>query len=283
MFKKILVPLDGSETSEQILPHLEQLLRTMDADLRLIHVCAQPSEGKKYLDRVAEEIDDRFPGVSERVVTGDPVREIIGHALEGKFDFIAMTTHGRSGLSRLVFGSTAEELLRASPVPLFLVRPDVDPVRFRTILVPLDGSHRAETILPLACDFASSSGGKLLLVTVLPAKYPTPVTLSHVKGIRESVEDHGIEAQIVVRHGGPVKEILAVSEARKADLIAISTHGRSGLDRLRFGSVAESILRTLRLPLLVLRTAGMLPRYRALLSKGRYRARKELVERLTDD
>ena len=213
------------------------------------------------------------------VLLGSVAPTLIHHAAEEGFDLIAMSTHGRSGLSKFFYGSVAEELLRASPVPLLLVRPDFEPTRFRRILVPLDGSKRAESILSLATGFAKASGGELLIVTVLPAPQPERVTWHKVQESRGKVEAAGVPAKIVVRYGDPLKEILRVGQMREVDLIALSTHGRTGMERFRFGSVAEEILKKSKIPLLVQRTVGVLPRYQGGV-RSKYKALRRLAEKV---
>jgi nucleotide-binding universal stress UspA family protein len=148
MFKKILVPLDGSTLSEAVLPHVSQLAKTMGAEVVLLRVVptqvttpAYPAlyplppsafqlapgrdmhgEAEGYLQRVAF---DYFPdqNVSLQVAGGPAGDNILETASSLGVDLIAMTTHGRSGLSRIVLGSVADEVVRQSHLPVLLLRP----------------------------------------------------------------------------------------------------------------------------------------------------------------
>lgn len=164
MYKKILVPLDGSELAEQVLPHVSQLAGCTGAEIVLLRVPSEPLyeylvpdpeiavemhrdielAAQVYLDEIATELRSMALKVETRVVWGAPVQDtILDVARELNADLIAMSTHGRSGLARIVIGSVADEVVRHAPAPVLLVRPDVPRVqRERTHAV-------AETALPL--------------------------------------------------------------------------------------------------------------------------------------
>ncbi len=255
MVKRILVPVDGSDTSEAIFPHLRSLLKRVDADLTLIHVCTKSAReqrsGHEYLEDLTERLADQFPVVTPTLVLGEVGPRIIQAAVKGKFDLIAMTTHGRSGLSKMLYGSVADDLLASSPVPLLLARPDAPVGEYKTILVPLDGSKRSEMILPLVIELGKASAGSLVFLAA-GVKRAT----QHLQDACGRAVDAGVAAEAVSLDAKPAEAILATAANRKADLIAISTHGRSGKDRKTFGSVTEKILKQAKLPLLVKRTAG---------------------------
>jgi nucleotide-binding universal stress UspA family protein len=260
MFKKILVALDRSPLAEKALDHLASLVKTIDADIRLVNVAPPGARDVKemqaYLDAVALRMADRLPSVDSVILRGEVAHKLIAHAITEKYDLIALTTHGRSGIDRIIYGSVAEELLKSSPIPLFLVRASATPARFRSILVPLDGSERSGSILPLAGDFALAAGARVQLLTVRPGtKLAQTVTDSLIQA-QETMKERGLESKLVVRHGDAAEEILAMAGKSGADLIAISTHGRTGAERRRFGSVTEAVLHRCTVPLLVQRTAG---------------------------
>ena len=142
MFKRVLVTLDGSKVAEGVLPLLKQIAGPLDLEVTLLRVL-QPLppdviEGTRYI--TVEDIPGRFKNayeylapiaadleatgvrVAADVRRGDPVTEIVQAARDAKADMIAMTTHGRSGFSRLLFGSVAEAVLRQTEIPVFLMR-----------------------------------------------------------------------------------------------------------------------------------------------------------------
>ncbi len=137
MFKRILVPLDGSVLAEAILTQVTELARVHDAELVLLRVAlahafpgADPTEAQlqavreseKYLEVVEHELKEKGLRVSSVVRYGHAADEILDHAAFAGIELIAMSTHGRTGVSRWVMGSVAEKVLRASTTPLLLVR-----------------------------------------------------------------------------------------------------------------------------------------------------------------
>ena len=150
MTRKILTALDGSGTSESVLPYLETLLRNEDADVTLAR--ATLSEGLKekqevrsYLKGVATTLEAKGACVDTAILEGTPAEAIVKHATDGHYDLIVMCTRGKTGLKRLILGSVAEEVLKLSPVPVMVVHPlerGAAAPTMRRIAVPLDGSHR---------------------------------------------------------------------------------------------------------------------------------------------
>lgn len=270
MFKKVLAALDGSELSEAILPHLERLVRHIDIDLRLLRVTGARArdarEEQAYLDRVAVREAGRFPSIDTLVLRGDPARKLMDHARSEKFDLIALATHGRSGVGRVLFGSVADELLRRSRVPVYVARAKASRPPFRRILVPLDGSERSASVLPLAGDVAQASGAKIVLLNVRAGDKAEQSLSASLTGALDTLAEREIPARLRVRQGDPVEEILAA--AQEADLVAIATHGRTGAARARFGSVTAAVLRDSPVPLLVQRSSGF-PNRRPYFMTGR--------------
>jgi nucleotide-binding universal stress UspA family protein len=142
MYKRAVVPLDGSPLAEGILPFIIEIAGPLDLEVVLLRV-VQPvppqvvdgsrlvviedvegraAEASAYLRPLATELAGRGVRVRIAVRRGDPVTEIVEGAKEVDADLIAMTTHGRSGLGRLLFGSVAEAVLRQAEIPVFLMR-----------------------------------------------------------------------------------------------------------------------------------------------------------------
>jgi nucleotide-binding universal stress UspA family protein len=143
MYKRILVTLDGSDLAEMVIPHVEVVAEPGYSEVILLHVAPVPEmvvqgevvvayadqeeerlrmTARRYLDRFVERL--RAQGIEARgaVRFGAPGPQILEAALAEDADLIAMTTHGRSGLQRLFYGSVAEEVLRGAKVPILLVR-----------------------------------------------------------------------------------------------------------------------------------------------------------------
>jgi nucleotide-binding universal stress UspA family protein len=197
-------------------------------------------------------------------------------------DLIAISTHGRSGISRWLFGSVATHILERISVPLLVLRPkegedrgELGPV-VKKILVPLDGSELAMSILPVVEEFAKMMGASLVLYhSVAPlAPYPgfesvgAPALSETIEEMQrqakeilaraaKEVKSRGVEATTVVSLGTVVDGVLTAAGELNVDLIAIATHGRSGLGRVVLGSVADSVIRrSADVPCLVIRPTG---------------------------
>jgi nucleotide-binding universal stress UspA family protein len=140
MYKQALVPLDGSAVAESIVPFILEIAGPLDMQVALVSVLVpvQPvavegaviiddvekiwADAEKYLARVAGELRAKGVRVTTMVRRGEPVNEILAAAKDADADLIAMTTHGRSGLSRLLFGSVAAAVLSRAEIPVFLMR-----------------------------------------------------------------------------------------------------------------------------------------------------------------
>ncbi len=136
-YRRILVPLDGSECAENVLPHVEELAADLNASISLLRVAfAHPfpgvdhaeaevavvREAETYLAKVEERLKAKGLRVDSHVRYGKDAEEILDHASMGDIDLVAMSTHGRSGVGRWMLGSVAEKVLRHAPKPVLLVR-----------------------------------------------------------------------------------------------------------------------------------------------------------------
>lgn len=145
----VLVALDGSPLAEAILPVVERMASPLDMMVLLVRVVPPPARGVSvmppelaedarverlreagaYLSRIAEDLGTRWIRTRTEVRVGAPAAEILAAARAASADLIAMTTHGRGGLGRLLFGSVAETLLREAPMPVVLLRMTEDAVQ----------------------------------------------------------------------------------------------------------------------------------------------------------
>lgn len=158
--KRILVPLDGYRLSEAIIPVAAELARDHDAELVLLRALRPqgPTEAQAEVQERAEEYLSRMarkrrlrelPAARWSICCGEPVQAIVDAAVANEVDLIAIATHGRGGLSRVLLGSVAESVVRRAPAPVLLIRgqPSWRPGGIEKILVPLDGSELSEGIL----------------------------------------------------------------------------------------------------------------------------------------
>jgi len=171
MYRRVVVPLDGSELAEGVLPHVVELIRDRGSRVYLLSIAptmrgiVPPVVGlrprreerhragqelKGYLRKVAKQLEPVAVGVEVSVRFGRPADEVLAFADSVSADLIVMTTHGRSGIRGWIFGSVADRILRGATCPVLLVRAGFEPPRtaYQRILVPLDGSELAERVLP---------------------------------------------------------------------------------------------------------------------------------------
>jgi nucleotide-binding universal stress UspA family protein len=292
MFRKILVPLDGSDIAESILPQVARLYRVDDAEIILLRVVPVPAkstaeveemirkaetEAFDYLTALQQKLEARGIYAKPVVKRGAPQEVIPRFATEAGADLVTMSTHGRSGISRWIRGSVAEHVLRATGVPLLLMHSFEEPgqaqserrpaeeVRFSRILLPIDGSVESEAIAPVVRVFAEMYRSEVEVfhaIYVHPAlgmypqdmlPIPPAIDAGFAEKLAASLRKDRVQAVAKVVYGEPAWEILEEVSAGKFDLVAMATHGRSGIDRLVMGSVAEKLLRTIQIPMLLVR------------------------------
>lgn len=201
MYRRILVPLDGSTLAEAVVPIVERLAPAYRAGVLLLHVLERGAPAtvhgeahlqgteaaRAYLDGVAERLRARGIVVETHVheaPEGDVARSVAAHAQEEGADLIVLCTHGSGGIRDLLFGSIAQQVLKRGTAQVLLARPDAAgaaaPFLPRTILVPLDATAAAEAALAPARDLACRLGALLHLVMVVP-------TAGTVQGQRQAV------------------------------------------------------------------------------------------------
>ncbi|HLY73546.1 MAG TPA: universal stress protein [Planctomycetota bacterium] len=270
MIEKILVPTDGSPESECAFAAILPLVKAFAPEITVLYVFEDPDASYIPPAQVAKVCRGvRAAGMNAHLELreGKPAQEILLAARAKKVSLIAMSTHGRGGVSRLVRGSVAESVLRRALVPLLVTRPGAHARSWKKIVVALDGSERAESVLPDAFNLAHSLGATLDLVRVafpmvipsgagevpmlpLPPEDPMP----YLKTIVDRAARLGLEAHAFGLEGAACPQILRHVEDSGADLLCLATHGRTGLTRAVTGSIAEEILRKAPCPVLVRRS-----------------------------
>jgi nucleotide-binding universal stress UspA family protein len=248
-------------------------------------VKSEREEAQKYVHDMARRFSEKGAKVHGRVAEGPPAETILDTARTEGATLIAMTSHGRTGLARWTLGSVAEKVARASDVPVLMVRSfrrgafgDLEPTApeelpFRRILVPVDGSPTSMSAIGDAEKFGQLFGSEIVVLHVRPVQIPVgpvlpgmeagamnlipqlPPTEDEVtRRAAERFRHAGLKVTEITSDGDAAAEILDSSAAWRADLIAMGTHGRSGMTRWVLGSVAERVLRSATVPLLFIRT-----------------------------
>lgn len=287
MVERILLPLDGSPFGERALPYALRLASATGARLILMHghaplvIAKEPDFDVQAFARRLRDGQVVVPytataGIEIEAVPHDVYMDKVAEGIcetivaQGA-DLVVMSTHGYGGLGRWLYGSVADQVIRQSPVPLVLVPVTCDHVWEEAatlrILVPLDGSAFAEEVLDPVGKLASALKAELLLVGAAgPLEYGyadgVPFTRSgfdaalketneYLEGVAARLRAAGQRVTVDAQTGqaGPV--IDGIARRRHVDLIAMATHGRSGMARAALGSVATEMLHRSTVPLLL--------------------------------
>lgn len=274
--KTILVPTDYSQRSE----HALTLACAHGARLIALHVVVPPSyygESNRpvpspkslrqglngWVSRHRE--GGAMPLVESRVEEGFASDAILRMARERHCDLIVIGSRGKTGVERAMLGSVAQDVARRSPCPVLISEGPApgafeggmfEPL-FSTILFPTDLSGRSHEAYPMALALAGP-GTRLIAL--------------HVRGAVQVMSEDGgttLDERLRTLHpagpgvhmeyraggGGPFDEVLRMADESRCDLIVMTSHGRTGLDRLLMGSVAEAVFHGARCPVLIVRTA----------------------------
>ncbi|NNL85057.1 MAG: universal stress protein [Myxococcales bacterium] len=253
--KHILVPTDFSPDSERAILLACILAKALSAPIRLFHVFSgrdEPlCESNRTLEAEAENI--RAQGVTCRPLLAElmPNTRIANETESADVRLLVMGTHARHGLQRAVWGSFTERALREAACPVISVNPQARiPEEVRVVVVGMDGSKLAEAAFEEVVRVAPGLGVRRLVLAHAAEEEGDNFSASRwISVAREA----GLEVEVETDRGAPLELILRVAAKHGADLIALGTHGRSGVRRSLFGSVAEAVLRRAPCPVLTRR------------------------------
>lgn len=316
MFKKILVPLDGSAEAETVLPYVRDLASRFDSEVNFLSIGLGSKRRRvnqlldDYMHHVVEHLQRHditcrativyssaeeealeyaevsMPGQVIKskgtVLYGGPADEILGYSKKHHMDLVIMATHGHGGLRRWWLGSVSEKVVSQSTIPVLLIHSkqvkEIDKEKkstFNLILAPLDGSEIGEAALHDAETVALKTGAAMMLLHIIPephsieARIMGPEFKKFLNALHDSGEKYlekicarlaakGIDVDAKIITGEPAESIIELAGHEKADLIAMSTHGRSGVARWVLGSVADKVLHASKLPMWLSRSQRIL-------------------------
>ncbi len=315
MYTKIVVPLDGSVLAERALPYAVRMANNFGADLVLLRVSevmplvSDTAERELEVIRVAEEYllgvkniitNSKLPvymqpeQVHTLVAYGKSVREISEIAPFEKADLIVMATHGRTGLPRMVLGSTATSIVQHTKLPVVLIRPtdmeggemlevvmsealslSFDSNAIHRVLLTLDGLPEAEAAIVPAIELAATMDASVYLLQVVAPFMPIEYgdlgagyaydtgaeearrreeAYQYLDKIETQITAKGLRCVKVVKIGNPADEITDYAHKIQASTLVMATHARGKLGYLFMGSVAEEITRRTNLPVMLVHT-----------------------------
>lgn len=269
----IVVPIDEWSFAESVVGYAQRIADEFSARVSLLHVIPDiMTMNDAYRNRVVSEqaeyrrlIQERS-GFNVHIRTGEPATEIVKFAMLEGVSLIAMSTHGRDGVSRLSSGSVTEEVLRTSPVPLLMSNETVrvssghSLAQIRRILMPVQSRASAQPILDILADLASRLDAEVVLyhdergVNDVGESMEPPEAARALDECRQVLAGLNVRVSQVKATGATVAtDIVERIKELEVDLVVMTTHGRSGLMRGLFGSVTEAVLRHSPCPLMAVR------------------------------
>ena len=304
MLDHILVPLDGSRLAECVLPHAVALAQAFDARVTLLRVVARTcsaglgrtidplrwhmrkTEVESYLDSVGTRFQQTGLQVEQVALEGQAADSLIEFAHGHDADLILLSSHGQSGLSQWNISSVVQKVALRAYMPVMIVRAyratsagvdepaesdDLAGLHYEQVLVPLDGSQRAECVLPLASQLACFHGAQLLLAhAVGKPEVPrhTRLTEEEAELVDRITEYNRLEATKyledlegrlecdaqprLLESGDAATALHDLIEQEGVDLVALSAHGYTSATRWPYGSIALNFIAYGTTPLLVM-------------------------------
>lgn len=292
MYDTILVPTDGSTGAEVAAQHGVALATAFDSQVHFLSVVDERSYSSTLADldpaigdqraafeqQATEAVQALEETVTESSVTchtavehGVPYETILSYADEHAVDLISMGTHGRTGLDRVLLGSVTERVVRTSDVPVLTSRLESDDrASYDRILIPTDGSEAATAAIDHGIAIAERYDATIHALSVvdtgsLAGAYDAgpgiPNLLKTLKegceqavaDVEDKCEPSDLDVVTEVAQGTPYRTIRNYIDDAGIDLIAMGTHGRTGLERYLLGSVTERVVRTSDAPVLTVR------------------------------
>ena len=282
---KILVPIDRSSLAECVLPHVVAIAGAFEAQVTLLHVmdstnlASQPravdpldwqirrAEAENYMHDLALRLQKATLSTERHVLEGQAAERIVEFAHHDDVNLVILSSHGQSGLSGWNVSSVVQKIILRACTSIMVVRayqpvpPELADLRYRRLLISLDGSQRAECVLPLAANLARAHQAQIVLAHIvrrpeMPRR--TPPTRQDIELADQVVERNRTEAieyleQCKSRLPGEVQTRVLVSEhvfstlhelvdQERADLVFMSAHGYSGQTRWPYGSIGASFI-----------------------------------------
>jgi nucleotide-binding universal stress UspA family protein len=279
-YRRILVPLDGSELAEMAMTPAVEMARHMGSEIHCLQVVtgltlnldptlnqriinAREQMATLYLRSLSGRFSNHNFDIKTATTSGKAAVSIIDYATEHDIDLIVMSSHGQSALRRWVYGNVAIKILRRAPCDTLMVRPLANKVSSpqKRVMVPLDGSPLSERAMGPALALASAWNLEILLLRVLPPidTDQDPMTshdlfndmeekineeaMAYLLDIKadQTIDSLSINAEIAT--GPPAATIVDTATTNEVDLIVMSSHGSGGVGLWLMGSVSEKVLR----------------------------------------
>jgi nucleotide-binding universal stress UspA family protein len=274
--ENLLLATDGSQFSEGAIREAIRLAKRCSSKLSVLSVIETNPEyetiAPQLLERAEKSAQEHLASVKEQakkegvdcttsILEGEESFNYISEeAAKNKISMIIMGRRGRSGLKRLMMGSVTSRVIGHAPCNVLVV-PRAARMDFKSIVVAADGSKYSHAAASEAIGLAKQNKGELTVISVVPSEFITPtdidMTVTHkehisdkqmleaeknVKAVKEAAQREGVAVKAFVMNGRPAEAIIEIAKDRDADLIILGSHGRTGLEKLLMGSVAERVI-----------------------------------------
>jgi len=285
--ENILLSTDGSEYSEGAIREAIKLAKKCLSKLTVLSVIdtnpefdalapqlmeKKEKEARQNLDAVQARARQEGVDCDTIVHEGEePYKYIVDEAMKSKSTMIVMGRRGRTGLKRLMMGSVTARVIGHAPCNVLVV-PKAAQLEFKNIVVATDGSKYSVAAASEALGLAKRNGSALTIISVVPSELLTPTDIDftitqreHIaekemheaeksaKAVKEAAQKEGVSVRAFVLSGRPADAIIETAQEKKADLIVLGSHGRTGVERLLMGSVAERVIVLASCPVLVVK------------------------------
>lgn len=257
MYKRILVPVNGSEFPEVVIPQARRLAAAIGATLTVLGIAENPSkvvEADDYVRRLAGAL-----GAECRTVTasGGVSEAILSEAAWHPGTLVAISAHGRVGMGTAILGSVARQVVHASREPVLIYRPDgtanrhTTPGPVRTVVLPLDRSPRSESMQEQAVDWATALGAELTIVHVAQSGSDRMADAYLAERAADIAGRFGVEASRRVLLGDPAEALAGFVADRGDVLVVMAARNQPPLRAAVLGSVTTRFMHLASVPVIV--------------------------------
>jgi nucleotide-binding universal stress UspA family protein len=285
MYKNIIVAFDGSEYSRAALIESSNLIKRHGGKIIMVHAVYFDEEefttapeqrerrfelGKKICYEAKEKVQKEFDiDVESLVCEGEPPDVVVDIAREKKVDLIAMGTHGRKGIKRLIMGSVTSKVIVNAPCDVMVVKKPCTECtgEYKSILVPFDGSEFSKKAIEHACQLSKIDKAEIKVLYVIP-RYEEMIEFFKTESIKKSLAQeaekiineakklasyHGLTADERIQEGHVGEKIIETANKLKNDLIVMAAHGWKGVSKAIMGSTTERVIMNTPCPVLVVK------------------------------